>query len=164
MTGSQTLIPNKGGRPVEFGPELRIQLLDLLMAGRSNGEACELVGISRDTLHRTIAKDTAFREAYQQAKVLSVDTLIDEADRLADMALKVESGAQAAGIKIALDHAWRKASRIAPQRWGERPAVAVVVNEISGDQEVAKRLAFLQALEACEEVESGSHPSLVIEP
>jgi len=163
MTGSQTLIPNKGGRPVEFGPELRIQLLDLLMAGRSNGEACELVGISRDTLHRTIAKDTAFREAYQQAKVLSVDTLIDEADRLADMALKVESGAQAAGIKIALDHAWRKASRIAPQRWGERPAG--VVREIAGDQEVVKRLAFLQALEACQEGESAGHPSfLAIEP
>jgi hypothetical protein len=75
------------------------------------------------------------------------------------MALKVESGAQAAGIKIALDHAWRKASRIAPQRWGERPVVAVVVNEISGNQEVAKRLAFLQALEACQEGESAGHPS-----
>ena len=90
-------------------------------------------------------------------------TLIDEADRLADMALKVESGAQAAGIKIALDHAWRKASRIAPQRWGERPAV--VVREIAGDQEVVKRLPFLQALEACQEGESAGHPSfLAIEP
>lgn len=142
---------NKGGRPVEFGATMKAQVLDLLMAGKSNGEACEAVGISRDTLHRTIAQDAEFREAYQHAKVLSVDTLIDEADRLAELALKAETGAQAAGIKIALDHTWRKAARIAPQRWGERPSVAVVVNEISSDAEMAKRLAFLEALGSANE-------------
>lgn len=156
MAGSHTVAINKGGRPVEFDDVQKTQILDLLMAGKSNGEACDAVGISRDTLHRTIAKDVVFRDAYQQAKVLSVDALIDEGDRLAALALQADSGARAAGIKIALDHLWRKASRIAPQRWGERPQVAVVVNEIGSETEMAKRIAFLQALEGVQDGGDGS--------
>lgn len=146
MTQANITETHKRGRPVEFTATAREQLLDLLMSGKSNGEACDAVGISRDTLHRTISKDAEFRDLYQQAKALSVDALIDEGDRLAELALRAETGAQAAGIKIALDHTWRKASRLAPTRWGERPSVAVVVNEINDPGEVARRLAFLEAL------------------
>ena len=95
-----------------------------------------------------LSRDPEFRERYEIAKAAAVDALIDRAEEAAEQALNAESGARVAGIKVYIEHLWRKASRIAPQKWGERPSVAVVVNDVYDDQEMAKRLAFLNALQA----------------
>jgi len=150
MTGEDTSngqLVHLGGRPVRFDAGMRQAFLEALASGLSNAEACRTAGIALATLHWHIGRDPDFREQYETAKAASVDALVDRAEEAAERALTAETGAQVAGIKILVDHLWRKAGRIAPQKWGERPAVAVMVNEVSSDQEVAKRLAFLEALQ-----------------
>lgn len=145
-TSNCELAINQGGRPVIFDDAMKTDFLEHLASGLSNGEACSKVGISRPALHWHLSRDQDFREAYEAAKAAAVDALIDRAEEAAEKAMNAESGAQVAGIKVFVDHCWRKASRIAPHRWGERPAVAVVVNEVMSEQEMAKRVAFLEAL------------------
>jgi AcrR family transcriptional regulator len=150
MTGEDTSnghVVNLGGRPVRFDAEMKRTFLEALSSGLSNAEACTAAGIALPTLHWHVSKDPEFRELYESAKAASVDSLIDKAEAAAERALTAESGAQVAGIKILVDHLWKKASRISPQKWGERPTVVALVNEISSDQELAKRLAFVQALQ-----------------
>ena len=139
---------NQGGRPVIFNAEMKDRFLERLSSGLSNAEACAATGIARPTLHLHLSRDPEFRERYEIAKAAAVDALIDRAEEAAEQALNAESGARVAGIKVYIEHLWRKASRIAPQKWGERPSVAVVVNDVYDDQEMAKRLAFLNALQA----------------
>jgi hypothetical protein len=145
-TGTGELAINQGGRPVIFDSDMKERFLEHLCSGLSNAEACAATGIARPTLHLHLSRDADFRERYEMAKAAAVEALIDLAEEAAESAPRAETGAQVAGIKVYVDHLWRKASRIAPHRWGERPSVAVVVNDIYDDQELAKRLAFLEAL------------------
>ena len=144
----ELMVIDKGGRPVIFNSDMKQAFLERLSSGLSNGEACREIGISRQALHLHLSRDQGFREQYEVAKTSAVDALIDRAEEAAEAAMTAETGAQVAGIKVFVDHCWRKASRIAPQRWGERPAVAVAAVVIEDDQEAAKRLAFLEALNA----------------
>jgi hypothetical protein len=146
QTGVLTTI-DRGGRPVVFDDVMKADFLEQLASGLSNGEACGKIGISRPALHWHLSRDHDFRERYEIAKAAAVDTLIDRAEEAAESAVNAETGAQVAGIKVYVDHLWRKAARIAPQKWGERPSVAVVVNDVMSEQEMAKRLAFLEALQ-----------------
>ena len=140
------------GRPVIFDAAMKSDFLEQLASGLSNGEACGKIGISRPALHWHLSRDPEFREQYETAKAAAVDSLIDKAEEAAESAMNAESGAQVAGIKVYVDHLWRKASRIAPQKWGERPSVAVVVNDVMSEQDMAKRVAFLEALRGHDEV------------
>jgi hypothetical protein len=151
MAGEHTsneLLVNLGGRPVIFDSDMKERFLEHLCSGLSNAEACAATGIARPTLHLHLSRDPEFRERYEMAKAAAVEALIDLAEEAAESAPRAETGAQVAGIKVYVDHLWRKAARIAPQKWGDRPSVAVaVVNENMSDQELAKRLAFLEALQ-----------------
>jgi hypothetical protein len=151
QTGGLTTI-DRGGRPVIFDEQMKADFLEQLASGLSNGEACGKIGISRPALHWHLSRDPEFREQYEIAKAAAVDALIDRAEEVAESAVNAETGAQVAGAKVLVDHLWRKASRIAPHRWGERPSVAVVVNDVMSEQEMAKRVAFLEALRGEEEV------------
>jgi hypothetical protein len=146
MADGKDLI-DRGGRPVIFDEQMKADFLEQLASGLSNGEACGKVGISRPALHWHLSRDPEFREQYEIAKAAAVDALIDRAEEVAEAAVNAETGAQVAGAKVLVDHLWRKASRIAPHRWGERPSVAVVMPEAMDATEMAKRVAFLQALE-----------------
>lgn len=155
-------VVNVGGRPVVFDAAMKRTFLEALSSGLSNAEACAVAGLALPTLHWHVSRDAEFRERYESAKAASVDSLIDKAEAAAERALTAETGAQVAAVKVLVDHLWRKASRISPQKWGERPAVAVMVNEISSDQEVAKRLAFLEALNSASARDEYTTPALLV--
>jgi hypothetical protein len=142
---------NKVGRPTVMTPDVKDLILEYLEAGYSNPEACAMMHIDPSVLYMTCSRDPEFNERYEAAKRASVDARIHKADILAEQATMAESGAKVAGLKVAIDHEWRKASRIAPQKWGEK-ATVTVNSQVSDDpQELAKRLAFLQALQGGDE-------------
>ena len=128
-------------------PDTKDLLIEALESGKSNPDACAEVDIEPATLYLALNRDPEFSERYEVAKRLSVDARIHEADLLAKRATMAESGAQVAGLKVAIDHEWRKASRIAPQKWGEKSSVHVTGTISDDPQEMAKRVAFLEALQ-----------------
>jgi hypothetical protein len=151
----------KIGRPTVFTPDAKDLILEYIEAGHSNHEACRMVGVDASNLYLTISRDPEFRERYERAKAGAVDALADEGERVAAQALTAETGAQVAGIKVYADYKKWMASRLAPQRWGERSSVHVT-GQISDDpQEMAKRVAFLQALQGGQDDEG---PEDALEP
>lgn len=137
----------KLGRPTVFTPDTKDLILEYIEAGMSNHEACRMVGTQFQNFYLTLSRDPDFRERYERAKAASVDALVDEGERATAQALTAETGAQVAGIKVFADYKFRMASRLAPQRWGEKSNVHVT-GQISDDPvEMAKRVAFLEALQ-----------------
>lgn len=136
----------KMGRPTVFTPDTKDLILEYIEAGRSNHEACRMVGVDASNLYLTISRDPEFRDRYERAKAGAVDALVAEGEQAAERAPTAENGAQVAGLKVLADYKFRMASRLAPQRWGEKSSVHVT-GQISDDpQEMAKRVAFLEAL------------------
>jgi hypothetical protein len=144
---------NKIGRPTVFTPDCKDLILEYIEAGYSNEDACSMVGLPHQNFYLTISRDQSFRERYEAAKAVAVEAVVDAADREASKVLTAENGTQVAAAKVFIDHKWKMASRLAPQRWGEKASVHVT-GQISDDpQELAKRLAFLQALQGGEDEE-----------
>lgn len=136
----------KIGRPTVFTPDTKDLILEYIEAGHSNHEACRMVGHPHQNFYLTLSRDPEFRERYERAKSAAVDALVDVGEQATAQALTAESGAQVAGIKVFADYKFKMASRLAPQRWGEKSSVHVT-GQISDDpQEMAKRVAFLEAL------------------
>jgi hypothetical protein len=136
----------KRGRPTVFTPDVKDLILEYIEAGHSNHEACRMVGLPHQNFYLTLNRDPDFRERYERAKSGAVDALVDEGERAASQAPTAENGAQVAGLKVLADYKFRMASRLAPQRWGEK-ATVTVNNQVSDDTtEMAKRVAFLEAL------------------
>ena len=149
----------KIGRPTVFTPDTKDLILEYIEAGHSNHEACRMVGHPHQNFYLTLSRDPEFRERYERAKAAAVDALVDLGEQATAQALTAESGAQVAGIKVFADYKFRMASRLAPQRWGEKSNVHVT-GQISDDpQEMAKRVAFLEALQGGQD-EEGPEDSL----
>jgi hypothetical protein len=144
---------NQRGRPTVFTPDTKDLILEYIEAGLSNHEACRMLGMQFQNFYLTLSRDPDFRERYERAKAAAVDALVDEGERATTQALTAESGAQVAGIKVYADYKFKMASRLAPQRWGEKSSVHVT-GQISDDpQEMAKRVAFLEALQGGQDEE-----------
>ena len=112
-----------------------------------------MLGVQPSGLYLTLSRDPEGRERYERAKSAAVDALVDAGEQATAQALTAESGAQVAGIKVFADYKFKMASRLAPQRWGEKSSVHVT-GQISDDpQEMAKRVAFLQALQGGQDEE-----------
>lgn len=139
--------PTKRGRPPAMSAEQRDDVLDLIASGMPNLEACTRLEIEPRTLYNTIARDQDFFQRYDQAKKAAVDALVDRARAEAQAAKRAENGAQVQGHKLAWDHEWREAQRLAPHRWGEKAQVELSGNVSTNDPlDIAKRLAFIEAL------------------
>lgn len=135
------------GRPPSLSPELQEQIIEMLEAGKSNRDACAAVGVNPDTLYSTLSRDADFSERYRQAKQAAVDALVDQANEVNRLALGAETGASVAAHKHLADALRWEASRRAPQRWGEKASVEINGRvDLDDAQELAKRLAFLEAL------------------
>ena len=144
---TETNTPAKRGRPSVLTPEVQEELLDLIGSGVPNIEACARVEIDPATLYYNIRKNPEFYHSYDQAKKAAVDALVDRARAEAQAAKRAENGAQVQGHKLAWDHEWREAQRLAPQRWGEKAQVELTGNVSTNDPlDIAKRLAFIEAL------------------
>lgn len=151
------------GRPTVFTPDTKDLLLEYIEAGMSNPEACRMLGVQPSGLYLSLSRDPEFRERYEHAKAASVDAHVDEAELAAREARTAETGAQVAGAKVFVDHKWRMAARLAPQRWGEKSSVHVT-GQISDDpQEMAKRVAFLEALGGSQGDEDETGPEVAPE-
>jgi len=143
----------KVGRPTVFTPDVKDLILEYIESGMSNQEACQMLGHPHQNFYLTLSRDPEFRERYEQAKAAAVEALVDEGERATAQALSAESGAQVAGIKVFADYKFRMASRIAPQRWGEKAQVHITGQIQADDQEMAKRVAFLEALQGGDDEE-----------
>lgn len=149
-------LKKKIGRPPALSPEMQDHLLGMIEQGRGNREACSALGINPDTLYATIARDLDFSDRYQAAKRASVDALVDQARDVNAQALAAESGAAVAAHKHLADALRWEAARRAPQRWGEKAIVEVTGGvDLSDREELAKRLAFLEAMMAPQHLPHG---------
>jgi hypothetical protein len=135
----------KVGRPTVFTPDTKDLLLEYIEAGMGNDEACRMLGVGPQNFYLTLSRDPDFRERYEAAKAASVEKHIDDADAAAHEA-RGAVAQSVPGLKLFVDHKWRLASRLAPQRWGEKATVNVTGAIVMDDTELAKRAAFLIAL------------------
>lgn len=127
--------------------QIQDDIIDLIAGGTPNREACAKVGIDPKTLYNTLYRDMEFFQRYDVAKKTAVDALVDNAREEAQAAKRATNGAQVQGHKLAWDHEWREAQRLAPQRWGERAQVELTGRIESGDPaEISKRLAFIELM------------------
>ena len=141
--------PAKVGRPTVMSREKQDELLELIGAGTPNRAACAEVGIDPRTLYYTAQRDPEFFQRYDAAKKMAVDALVDNAREEAQAAKRATNGAQVQAHKLAWDHEWREAQRLAPQRWGEKAQVELTGRIESGDPaEISKRLAFIEMMSA----------------
>ena len=141
------------GRPTVFTPDTKDLILEAIEAGESNAEACRQLGVPASGLYLTLSRDPDFRERYEHAQAAAVDAMVDEAEQAAREARRAESGHQVAGAKVFADFKKWQAARLAPQRWGEKASVHVTGQIDASDQEMAKRIAFLEALQSVQNEE-----------
>lgn len=138
----------KWGRPPALTADDKDLVLEAIAAGLPVRRACNEVGIETSTFYLALGREPEFMERYEAAKAAAVDAIVHDADDAAEKAMAAENGTQVAGAKVYIDHKWRMASRIAPQKWGEKASVHITGQIAADDQEMAKRAAFLEALEA----------------
>jgi hypothetical protein len=136
----------KIGRPTAFTPDTKDLILEYIEAGYSNTKACQMVGVDVSNLYLTQSRDPEFREKYDAAKAAAVDAMVDEAEEAAQDARRAENGHQVAGAKVFADFKKWQAARLAPNRWGDKAQINITTQLDSSDQEMAKRIAFLEAL------------------
>lgn len=127
-------------------PDTKDLILEGIASGHSTRRACQDLGVEPATFYLALGRDPEFAERYDAAKRASVDALVDDADDAAEAARRAQNGNEVAGAKVYIDHKKWMAARIAPQRWGEKAQVNVTGTIVTDDQELAKRLAFLEAL------------------
>ena len=135
------------GRPPTLSADDKDLLLEAIASGLSNQKACRSLGIEPSTFYLTLGREPDFMERYQAAKAGAVDAFVDEAEEAAQEARRAENGHQVAGAKVFADFKKWQAARLAPQRWGEKASVHVTGAIVTDDQEMAKRVAFLEALQ-----------------
>lgn len=152
------------GRPPSMSADDKDLVLEAIESGMPVRKACRSLGIDVSTFYLTMSREPEFSERYEAAKAAAVDALVHEGEEAAERALTAESGAQVAGIKVYADYKWRMASRIAPQKWGEKASVHVTGALAVDDQEMAKRVAFLEALEALQGGQDDEGPEDSLEP
>jgi hypothetical protein len=137
----------KIGRPPTLSADDKDLLLEYIAGGMSNTKSCAMMHIEPSTFYLTLGREPDFMERYQAAKAGAVDAIVDEAQDAARDARTAQSGAEVAGIKVFVDTQKWMASRLAPQRWGEKSSVHVTGTISDDPQEMAKRVAFLEALQ-----------------
>lgn len=123
-------------------------LLEYIEGGLPVRKACSMAGVDVSTFYLALNRDPNFSERYEAAKVAGVDALIHDGEEAAERAPTADSGHQVAGLKLLADYKFRMASRIAPTKWGEKAQVQVNGAIVMDDVEMAKRVAFLEALNA----------------
>jgi hypothetical protein len=138
---------NRVGRPPTLSADDKDLLLEYIAAGMSNRKACHEMRIETSTFYLALHREPEFMERYHAAKASAVEALVDDGEDAAERAELAESGAKVAGLKVRADYKFRMASRLAPQRWGEKASVHVTGAVITDETEMAKRVAFLEALD-----------------
>jgi len=137
---------NQRGRPPALSADDKDLILEAIASGLSNAKACKSVGVEPSTFYLTLNREPELLERYYAAKASGADAIVDEAQEAASDARKSQNGTEVAGAKLFVDTQKWVAARLAPNRWGDKATVQLTATLDSSDQEMAKRIAFLEAL------------------
>lgn len=140
------MVAGKRGRPPAISADAKDLVIEAIMSGMSVRKACQSVGVEVATWFLTLGREPELVERYNAARAAGVDALVEDAEEAAEDARRAENGHQVAGAKVYIDHKRWMASRIAPQRWGEKSMVHVSGQISTDETDMAKRIAFLQAI------------------
>lgn len=127
---------------------MREALLHLVRSGMLLTKACAQLGIDRANVYYTSSVDEEFSNALSEARVRGVDGLVDEAVEVAGDAINARTPTEVAGRKLYVGQLNWVAERLAPHRWGPKSSMQVNVTHQLGEADQAKRLRFLQELQA----------------
>jgi len=147
----------KMGRPTVFTPDTKDLLLEYLAGGYPVRKACRMLGVDPQGFYLALGRDPEFSERYEAAKAAAVDALVHDGEEAVERGELAEVGHKVQALKNLADYKFRMASRIAPQKWGDKSTVQLTTQLDSSDQEMAKRIAFLEAL-------NGNGPGVDAEP
>jgi hypothetical protein len=136
----------KIGRPTVMTPDTKDLLLEYIAAGYPVRKACRMMGIDPPGFYLALSKDAEFNDRYEAAKAAAVDALVHDGEEAVERGELAEVGHKVQALKNLADYKFRMASRIAPQKWGDKSTVQLTTQLESSDQEMAKRIAFLEAL------------------
>lgn len=140
-------LKKKKGRPPSMSSDMIEKALEKVEQGKGNRELCQELGISHETFYATLARDIEFSDRYAVAKRASTEALVDQAREVNKQALAAENGHQVAAHKHLADAMRWEAARRAPTKWGEKAVVEIAGQiDLSDREELAKRLAFLEAM------------------
>lgn len=107
--------------PVRF--TLAARICDQLAAGASLRSICAAPGMPRrETVARWAIDDPEFRERYEEAIRLKIDGWVDDMADLADSSIGLDA-AGVNGVRLAIETRKWIASKMLPQRFGDRAAV-----------------------------------------
>ena len=120
---------------VENRQEVCEKILDLLSRGMSLSEICKLDGVpERKYVHAWMEKDNEFAKAFERAKMIGCDALMESADKVLkklkrkifkskrpgeEGMLRIDPGLVQLG-KVEIDHIRKKAAQINPAKYGEK--------------------------------------------
>lgn len=118
-TGGQLSV----GRPSEYTVEEGDTLCAWVQAGGSLRGYCKETGRSAATVYRWMREDTQFQARYSQAHEDRADTLTDEMLEIADTVASNPSIEAVAAAKLQVEARKWIASKLRPQRWGDKQIV-----------------------------------------
>lgn len=141
-----------GGRPSEFSDDAEDAILEVISRGGTVEEAALAANVSRQTVHRWIQDDEAFRDKYARAREEQGDWF---ADKIAGYAL--DEGREPADITARVNALKWLAAKRKPKVYGERVTQEHVGKddgpiraEVASDKELARWIALKLATGARE--------------
>src|SRR5262245_64886644 len=117
-TAPEATPKNAGGRPSSYSPEIAEAICNHITDGRSLRSFCQGVGApNKTTVLRWLKEHEGFREAYQVARTLQADMLVDELLDIADQAQDPNRG------RLRIDARKWIAARLAPKKYGDKTEI-----------------------------------------
>lgn len=110
-------------RPSEYTEEIASTLLQWIAEGGSLRSWSRESGIPPMTIYRWMAAEATFRERYARAHEDRADSLADEILDIADEVAGTDSIASVQAAKLRVETRKWIASKLRPQKWGEKQVV-----------------------------------------
>jgi hypothetical protein len=111
------------GRPSEYTQEEGDVICAWIANGKSLSSYCRMHGRAMDTVYRWLRTHALFREGYARAHEDRADTLADEMLEIADSPQAARSIEDAQAAKLRVETRKWIASKLRPQKWGEKQTV-----------------------------------------
>lgn len=90
------------------------------------GTVADTFGVSQDTLERWIKRGgEERRERLADARTRAAEVVFEEAGEIADGLIAPESSAHVSAAKLRMEHRYKRAAFLDPERFGERTGVTI---------------------------------------
>jgi hypothetical protein len=107
-------------RKLTYSPRVGENICALIAEGSTLEAACEVVGLPRRTVRSWIERHPDFEAAYERARRLRADHLVDEIIAISDSVRGSDSAAAVQAARLATDNRRWLASKLLPDRFGDR--------------------------------------------